>query len=373
MEQKIKIITCGDFRAAKPEKIEIDEDVKSLLSTADIAICNFEAPVYCEGTKPLKKSGPSLCQSAQASTFLKKQGFNVILLANNHIMDYGREGCEATIESFKDVVTIGAGLANEAYSVRYIEIHGTRIGFFSLVQHEFGVVEGRNVRDFGTAWVNSLDVSDIIREAKNQCDYLMVFPHAGVEHTAAPLPGWRKVYKHFIDWGADAVIASHPHCPQGWEIYQGKPIYYSLGDFYFDELTYDDLWYKSIAVELTIGDSIETKEHYLCFDDKTGKICVDRSERMRDYVKHTNLLLQNDVEYDKYIDTMCATQWKGVKYGLLRGVCGMSLQVKLKYIIRLIGCMMLGNKDEMYLLNVMQCESHRWVIERYLRNNNLKQ
>ena len=366
-----KIVICGDFRAANPGVIKLDEEVKDLLNQASINICNFEAPIYKDGAKPIKKSGPSLYQSADAPSFLKESGFNVILLANNHIMDYDREGCEATIKAFDNVVTVGAGEAKEAYAVRYIELNGKKIGICSFVQYEFGVVGSRDESAYGAAWINSFDVHEIICEARLRCDYLLVLPHAGVEHTAAPLPEWRKIYKRFVEWGADAVIASHPHCPQGWEYYQGKPIFYSLGDFYFDELTYDDLWYKSIVVELKIGDSIEVKEHFVCFDDKTGRITIDNSERVRDYIGFANRLLHNEEEYNMYIDTMCESRWKGNKYGLLRGLCGVSLKMKLWYIVRLLGCMLLGNKDEMYLLNSVQCESHRWVIERYLRNNNL--
>ena len=366
-----RIVICGDFRAANPGVIKMDKDVADLFERASVRICNFEAPIYTEDAKSIKKSGPSLYQSVEAPAFTKKLGFNVILLANNHIMDYGKEGCEATIAAFDDVTTVGAGDAKDAFSVRMIDVNGKRIGLCSLVQKEFGIVEGVSDKGYGAAWINSFDVPEIIRNAKQNCDFLLVFPHAGVEHTPAPLPEWRKLYKHFIDWGADAVIASHPHCPQGWECYQGKPIYYSLGDFYFDELTYDDLWYKSIVVELSIGDTIEVKEHFVCFDDKTGHISIDNSERIREYIDYANHLLHNEEEYNLYINNMCIYRWKGIKYGLLRGLCGVSLQMRLKYIIRLLGCMLLGNKDEMYLLNVLQCESHRWVLEHYLNSNNL--
>lgn len=370
--QEIKIVVCGDFRAANPSIIKIGDDVAEILSHADIRLCNFEAPIVVDNIKPIKKSGPTLNQSAEAPFFLNEKGFNAILLANNHIMDYGKEGCDATIKAFGDVLTVGAGEANDAFSVRFFKVGDRTIGLCSFVQKEFGTVDSKNDSSYGTAWINSLDIPDIIKDARMQCDCLLVFPHAGVEHTAAPLPEWRKIYKRFIEWGADAVVASHPHCPQGWEYYQGKPIYYSLGDFYFDELTYDDLWYKSIVVELNIGDMIEAKEYFVCFDDKTGIIEIDESDRMRDYVDFTNRLLKKDNEYNEYINSICAKKWMGFKYGLLRGVCGVSLKMRIKYIVRLFGCMLLGDKDEMYLLNALQCESHRWIVERYLRNNNNK-
>lgn len=368
--QPLKIVVCGDFRAAHPEKIQMSQEVKDIFDGSEFSVCNFEAPIHTDNTKPLKKSGPSLDQSAKSPEKVKELGFNVILMANNHIMDYGEAGMCATLKSFEDVVTVGAGISNEAFRVQFVEKAGHRVGLLSLVQHEFGVIEGLGEAGMGAAWINSSDVMGIITKAKEECDILLVFPHAGVEHTDAPLPEWRRLYKNFINWGADAVIASHPHCPQGWETYQGKPIYYSLGDFYFDELTYDDLWYKSIVVELNIGDSLETKEYYVCFDDETGLIEIDRSERISQYISRVNGLLQNDAEYMNYINKLCAQLWLGFKYGILRGVCGVSLKMRLKYIIRLLGCMLLGNADEMYLLNALQCESHRWVAERYLSNNN---
>lgn len=366
----IKIIICGDFRAAHPEKIKFSDEVKDLFANADYGICNFEAPIHTEGSQPIKKSGPALNQSADSPAFLKKHGFNIILMANNHIMDYGEAGMKATMDGFKEVMVVGAGNAEDAFAVRYVEVADRRIGFLSLVHHEFGTVESIDDKGCGAAWICSPDVPGIIMNAKNKCDYLLVLPHAGVEHTAAPLPGWRKLYKHFIDWGADAVVASHPHCPQGWEIYSGKPIYYSLGDFYFDELTYDDLWYKSIALELIIGNGMSFKEHFICFDDRTGYVSIDSSERIRKYIDFANALLVNEDNYVTYINKMCALRLDDYKYDLLRGVCGVSLKMKAKLAIRLLGCMLLGNIKELSLLNSIRCESSRWVAELAMVNKN---
>ena len=110
----------------------------------------------------------------------------------------------------------------------------------------------------------------------------------------------------------------------------------------------------------------------ILYDDKTGIIQIDRSERIKEYMEYANDLLKDEGHYNDYIANMCKNHWIGIKYGMLRGLCGVSLKMRLKYIVRLLGCMLLGNKDEMYLLNILQCESHRWVLERYLRNNNLK-
>jgi len=365
--QPIKIIICGDFRAAHPEKIKFSDEVTEIFANADLKVCNFEAPVHVEGAKPIEKSGPSLDQSSKSPAFLKGMGFNAILLANNHIMDFGEDGLYATKEMFNNDIVVGAGLAEEAFDVKIINISGFRIGIMSFVHHEFGTVDYLDEHTSGAAWINSPDVPGMIMNAKKKCDYLLVCPHAGIEHIAAPLPEWRRLYKRFVEWGADAVVGGHPHCPQGWEKYQGKLIYYSLGDFYFDELTYDELWYKSIVVEINFGDTIQFKEHFICFDDKTGLISVDNSEHIRNHMNYANRLLKNELEYNEYIDKTCATLWNGYKYALLRGLCAFSFKMSFKQIVRLICCVFLGNYNTKMLLNAIQSESARWVAERYLR------
>lgn len=366
----VKIVVCGDFRALYPEKIKVDDAVSRILDSVDIRVCNFEAPILAGGPQATLKSGPSLYQSPLSSEFLSKNGFDVILLANNHIMDYGELGLRSTKESFCGKITVGAGTAEEAFTVKIIETNGKRIGFLSLVHHEYGVLEGINDIGVGTAWICSPDVATIIRDAHTHCDSLIVLPHAGVEHSAAPLPQWRHLYKSFIDWGADAVIASHPHCPQGWERYKDKPIYYSLGNFYFDGLGNDTLWYKSIAVELCVDDRVSTKEHLLCFEKKTCRISVDAGTYIKEYLNRANELLRDEVQYKNYLDELCNAFWPDLKYGILRSLGGVSLEMGFRKFFRLLGCMLLGNKNKLYLHNAMQCESHRWLIEHYLSNNN---
>ena len=108
-------------------------------------------------------------------------------------MDYGEEGCQATLNAFSDCICVGAGKAQDSFEVKVVEKDGKKLGFLSFVQHEFGVVESKaDERTFGAAWINSYDIEDIIIEAKSSVDFLLVFPHAGIEHIDAPLPEWRR-------------------------------------------------------------------------------------------------------------------------------------------------------------------------------------
>lgn len=117
-----------------------------------------------------------------------------------------------------------------------------------------------NHEGLGCAYINDLRVNHDIIEAKKTLDYLFVLPNDGIEYIDVPLPETIARYRDFIDYGADGVIGTHPHCPQGWEEYKGKPIFYSLGNFLFnskDNVEYrtdKPHWYEGLCVVLDISD-----------------------------------------------------------------------------------------------------------------------
>src|SRR5690606_4046893 len=106
--------------------------------------------------------------------------------------------------------------------------------------------------------------------------FVVVLAHAGLEESPVPQWQWKSRYRALCDKGADAVIASHPHVPQGYELYNGKLIAYSLGNFYFDSPKYahsPDHSY-SVLVELCKGRDIRVNvvPHY----KEAGKVRIDR-------------------------------------------------------------------------------------------------
>lgn len=367
----VSVFICGDFRAKDASKIKFSNEIKNIIQSSDISIVNFEAPVHVEGARGRDKSGPVLDQDPKSPDLLMKYGFNVILLANNHIMDYGIIGCEKTKSAFKNCLCVGAGKPKDAYKVAIKECNGFKIGFLSLVQHEFGVVNYLDDIDtYGAAWVLSYDIEEIIKDTKKECDYVLVFPHAGVEHIDAPLPQWRKYYKKLVDWGADSVIASHPHCPQGWEVYRGHHIFYSLGNLYFDGLNGNENWYRSIGVKVLIDKSRLTFSTLNLVFEESGLIKIDQRLESKMNIDHINKLLEDEKEYQKYIDTKCKEIYDGYKYDVMRGVGGFSFHLKFSLMFRLFAHFILNHKNEADLLNICQNESHRWVIENALNRNN---
>lgn len=233
-----KVFVCGDVVNYQNEDgFVCAEDIEAVVKSADYAICNFEAPVAGYGT-PQIKSGPHLAQSANTITGLREQGFSLLLLANNHMLDYGKEGLDATLAEAKKVgiETIGAGDdENSAYQPLIKKIDDITLGIINVCEAQFGVIDHfHREQKAGYAWINNPKVDTTVIALKKECDFVIVCAHAGLENYNIPQKEWRVRYKHFCDLGADVVIGSHPHVPQGYEAHNNSLIFYSLGNFYFD-------------------------------------------------------------------------------------------------------------------------------------------
>ena len=367
----IRLLFFGDFVCQEPHNLKFSIDASKLLSNSDVVYCNCEAPINGYGTL-IAQSGPALTQSADSPKRLEEAGFNLIGLANNHMMDMGADGCIATIKSFHKAITLGAGKKGNVYSVKSIKIGNVTLGFLSLTHKEFGTLDDESSdEEQGTAWINSSAVNASIVKAKESCDYLFVLPHAGVENVDVPLPEWRLRYKEFIDLGADAVIASHPHVPQGWEELNGKPIYYSLGNFIFDTFskTHGPYWNKGLGVEFTIEDDGKISYHIINVRYENHVLDIDNSKQTEEHNKYLCSLLKDTKTYNEVLKKTLEALWRDeYQLYLLRGLGSVSMNTsKNTFIHSAYG--VLKGIDFPMLLNNFQCESHRWAIERYLRSN----
>ena len=292
------------------------------------------------------------------------------MLANNHMMDQDKEGCETSIRAFKeDTLIIGAGDFKDAYNLRVVEKDGIKVGLLCLVHKEFGALGlDSKPSDYGTAWINHPLVNKTILNAKKECDLLIVLPHAGVEDVVVPLPEWRARYKEFIDMGADTVIASHPHTPQGWEEYNGKKIFYSLGNFFFQLFSnqHGENWYKGLIVEMDINEDMQLsfEVHNTRFSETSLEL--DESAECKLYNGYLCELLNEEDKYWKYLNTTLKSLWIEYKLYLLRGLGAVSPTTNMHILSHAVYGLLKG-PDIPMMLNNFQCESHRWAIERMLR------
>ncbi len=255
-ESPVSLFICGDIlNKEKTEGLVCSPEMEQLVSSADYSICNFEAPVSGFG-KEQDTPGGHHNQRPETIPGLRIQGFNMLLLANNHMLDFGKPALEATLKLAEEngLDTIGAGSDEEfAYQPVVKLIKGLKLGFINACEAQFGVLDymtGSNKA--GYAWINHSVIDKNILLLKKKCDFVIVFSHAGLEDFPIPQKEWRIRYKHLCDLGADVVIGSHPHVPQGYEHYGESLIFYSLGNFYFDTRRYRQKENSSFSVWLEL-------------------------------------------------------------------------------------------------------------------------
>lgn len=309
-KDSIRLFFVGDFCSLVPaDDIAVKPELASLIQEADISVCNFETPVKPDGYSVVQDATfTSIFQSSQSVNFLEGLGFDLFSLANNHTFDCGEEGYLETLKLLKKAQSIGAGSFEEAYKVKVIEKNGIKIGFLALTYASFGVFD--NISDgtgLGCAYINHHCVNHIIQDSKKDVDLLIVLAHDGIEYTEAPTHLVRERYKELIDYGADAVVACHPHCPQGWEEYNGHPVFYSLGNFFFNSKTDPafktplPFWYNGLAVSLSV-DCATKKITFEVFNTLVNgrTINIDDSEEIKKRNDYLCGLLNNRELFENY-------------------------------------------------------------------------
>ena len=368
-----RISIFGDFKADEVSRLSLSGNLQYLLNTSDINVVNFEAPIYGM-SKPIRKSGPNISQSADSPEWLELRGFNVVSMANNHTMDYGEEGMDDTRKAFKKATVIGCGIWEEAYSPTVVTTaDGLRIGILACTHCEFGTLTDKTVyNQKGTAWAGAADIERAIQqnEGGKSCDFLIIIAHCGIEYMEQPLPEWRERYKRWIELGADAVIASHPHVPQGWEMYRGKPICYSLGNFCFQKGKKIPMnWWNSLVcvLEFDAQRLVEMAIRPITFDTESQYIFDRTAEDYMQYLERINKTLHDEDAYMAYINEQVKhllpfymNQFS--RGGLIKNVISVGT---LKGLAE--GLMGRGFFRKEHALNNIQCESHRWAILRGLK------
>jgi len=171
-----------------------------------------------------------------ATCVLEKMGSDIWNIANNHIMDAGREGLISTrqIAASMGCRTIGAGInETEASEPVYLDEAGG-IGIFA-VAYQNECIPATETEPGVFRWDDMDYIAERIAEIKQKCRWCVVVSHGGEEFTPLAMPYTRDRYIKYLEMGADVVVSHHPHVPENYELFDdGKAIFYSLGNFIFD-------------------------------------------------------------------------------------------------------------------------------------------
>jgi poly-gamma-glutamate capsule biosynthesis protein CapA/YwtB (metallophosphatase superfamily) len=256
-KQSVTILFAGDmmfdrYIREKAEQKGYDfllEKMRERLVSADMTVANLEGPITSRASKSVgSKIGEArnyvFTFAPQVAEALNRNNIGLLHLGNNHILNFGQEGLEETRRLLNHA---GVEYFGDPYDAEkrmgIYEIKGVKIGFVSYNQ-------------FAPNKDAVADTIEDIRRSKPLADTVVVYAHWGAEYVSAR-EREKALARQFVDEGADLVIGSHPHVVQESEIYRGKNIYYSLGNFIFDQYFRPETK-RGLAVEATFNPETQT-------------------------------------------------------------------------------------------------------------------
>lgn len=232
--------------------------INNFLKDSDLVVGNLEGPITENAsrsmlTTPGGDSNYTFTFPTNTAKLLSQNNIKLVNLGNNHIDNFGQEGITST-KKYLSEAGVNYFFNNEIYRTN---IGGNKISFISY--NEFGGESAQKV-------------AQKILEEKNNGQMVFVYAHWGEEYVPPP-ERVKKLVRSFIDVGAEMVVGSHPHIVQEKEIYKNKFIYYSLGNFIFDQY-----WNKEVSTGLVLevdisGKKINVIEHKVSLN-RDGRTCL---------------------------------------------------------------------------------------------------
>ncbi len=244
-DTSIKVLFVGDImldRSVAVHAREVGDEalfkgVEQLFGGHDLLIGNLEGTLTTQ---------PSIAQQNNSilrftfdphyANLLASLGFSAVSLANNHALDFGKSGYDET-RSYLDTVQIGSFGApyNDAHLALKINVKDKilcMVGYHSLYKSDYSMIIEK------------------IKNVRLLCNYVVVMAHWGEEYKLEPIAQQQEAAHAFIDAGADLIIGSHPHVVEPLEVYNNHAIFYSLGNFLFDQ-GFSPQVMRGLAVEVT--------------------------------------------------------------------------------------------------------------------------
>jgi len=275
----------------------ITEKIRRLFWSQDLNVANLEGPITnaestSVGTTPADKGHFNFTFNPQdAGNFFKQNNINAVNIGNNHILNSRAEGLKETENNLEadSVDYFGSPLDANNYLLK--NINGKKIAFVSYNQFS-GI---------------GLDkTKDIIADVKKKSDLVVVYTHWGTEYELQATESQKEKAHQFIDAGADLIIGSHPHVVEPLEVYKNKIIFYSLGNFVFDQYFSEDT-----KTMLAVAVSIRNKSWEIVleplYQERNGQLVLAPADKRQALLDR----LANDSEVDYNMK-------QGIRTGMLK-------------------------------------------------------
>lgn len=230
----------------------IDSRFVDAMQSVDLMWVNNEF-AYGTNVEPLEGKMWTFLAAPENVRYLNDLGVDVAGLANNHTFDYGEEAFFTTLDTLAGagIPYVGAGRNSaEAEAPLIMRTNGIKVAYVAASCAELTIYTPEAGEDSpGIMWCyDDEKFLAAISDAAQRADFVVALPHWGTEHSTVLEEKQIESSRAYIDAGADIVIGAHAHILQGMDFYQGKPILYNLGNFWFDDYDID-----TVMVELNVS------------------------------------------------------------------------------------------------------------------------
>ncbi len=235
-----------EYMDEQPNGIEdcMSQALLTEMRSADILMINNEY-TYSTGGEPLAGKTYTFRANPRRVSVLGTLGTDIVSVANNHVYDYGPTALVDTLETLEQAgmpyVGAGRNLEEAMQPVSFIA-NGRKITIVAATQIERSTNYTKEATADSPGVLKTLNPDkflSVIEKARKNSDYVIAFVHWGTEGTNQYGSDQVSLGQQFIDAGADVIIGGHTHCLQGFDYYKGKPIIYSLGNFWFNDKKLD--------------------------------------------------------------------------------------------------------------------------------------
>jgi poly-gamma-glutamate capsule biosynthesis protein CapA/YwtB (metallophosphatase superfamily) len=246
-EKNLKILAVGDisFKGrwdSIPTTIPFQHIIKHFEQN-NFVIANLESPLVSDTVNSI--SGKCTLQGDLGwAKILCDCGISLVSLANNHLMDFGEQGLNNTIEALQSagILYVGAGQdAKSACAPVFKDLSGNKLAFLARSAVEVSSLCYAGPEQPGVALLDENELVSAIKKCKETADLVIVMLHWGIEHYHYPTPQQRRLAKTLVSAGADIILGHHPHVLQGEEQIGNALVSYSSGNFLFDEFPWSYL------------------------------------------------------------------------------------------------------------------------------------
>lgn len=278
-------------------------EIEDVLRGADIVVGNLEAPISCQAYDSVEPEEVVLRASPHAAQQLERAGFNLVQIANNHIVQHGAATFSDTIRTLEEHSIHPVGLSRATPTV--VQADGVSVGFLAA----------SDVPDNTDRYQSSYQVLDEefierVKQSVSSVDHLVVLLHWGLESSTKPLDYQREISERLRKAGVRMIVGSHPHLFYEIEKGENYMVAYSLGNFVFD-LCWDDRLTKTGILDVVLSEGQlharcwpVTIQNNGCLPTLTGDAAIEIENRLELYDLRTAMRWQQVKKLFHFCKTM---------------------------------------------------------------------